>query len=86
MDVMLFCLTHPRWEFLFQPRAAAYLNLIEPWWKVLRSLGLKGKRFENWADVCRAVRDATEYWNGHRHPLRGVLVAGIVVVLTVTMA
>ena len=68
MDVMLFCLTHPRWEFLFQPRVAAYLNLIEPWWKVLRSLGLKGKRFESWADLCRAVRGATEYWNGHRHP------------------
>jgi len=68
MDVMLFCLTHPRWEFLFQPRAAAYLNLIEPWWKVLRSLALKGKRFENWADVCRAVSAATQYWHAHRHP------------------
>jgi DDE superfamily endonuclease len=68
MDAMLFCLTHPRWEFLFQPRAAAYLNLIEPWWKTLRSLGLKGKRFESWADVCRAVHAATEYWNAHRHP------------------
>jgi hypothetical protein len=68
MDVMLFCLTHPRWEFLFQPRAAAYLNLIEPWWKVLRSLALKGKRFESWADVCQAVRAATEYWHAHRHP------------------
>lgn len=68
MDVMLFSLTHPRWEFLFQPKAAAYLNLIEPWWKVLRSLGLKGKRFETWADVCTAVRGATAYWNAHRHP------------------
>lgn len=37
-DVLLFSLTHPRWEFVFQPKYAAYLNLIEPWWKVLRSL------------------------------------------------
>jgi hypothetical protein len=37
---------HPRWEFVFQPTYAAYLNLIEPWWKVLRSLALKGRRFE----------------------------------------
>ena len=41
-DVLLFSLTHPRWEFVFQPKYAAYLNLIEPWWKVLRSLALTG--------------------------------------------
>ena len=34
MDVLLFALAHPRWEFVFQPKYAAYLNLIEPWWKV----------------------------------------------------
>jgi hypothetical protein len=45
-DVLLFGLLHPRWEFVFQPKYAAYLNLIEPWWKVLRSLALKGRRFE----------------------------------------
>ena len=48
-DVLLFSLLHPRWEFVFQPKYAAYLNLIEPWWKVLRSLALKGRRFESWA-------------------------------------
>jgi hypothetical protein len=67
-DVLLFSLAHPRWEFVFQPRYAAYLNLIEPWWKVLRSLALKGRRFETWAEVCEAVRCATSYWNAHRHP------------------
>jgi len=46
-DVLLFSLAHPRWEFVFQPKYAAYLNLIEPWWKVLRSLALKGHHFEN---------------------------------------
>lgn len=67
-DVLLFCLAHPRWEFVFQPEYAAYLNLIEPWWKVLRSLALKGRRFETWEEVCRAVAEATAYWNNHRHP------------------
>ena len=47
-DVLLFGLLHPRWEFVFQPPYAAYLNLIEPWWKVLRSLALKGRRFDAW--------------------------------------
>lgn len=69
-DVLLFVLAHERWEFVFQPKYAAYLNLIEPWWKVLRSLALKGRRFESWDDICTAVRQATAYWNRHRHPFR----------------
>src|SRR5262249_60776853 len=36
-DALLFSLAHPRWEFVFQPTYAAYLNLIEPWVKGLRS-------------------------------------------------
>jgi transposase len=67
-DVLLFALGHPRWEFVFQPKSAADLNLIEPWWKVLRSLALKGRRFESWEEVCRAVEAATVYWDRHRHP------------------
>ena len=67
-DVLLFSLAHPRWEFVFQPTYAAYLNLIEPWWKILRSLALKGHRFETWAEICRAVERATGYWNAHKHP------------------
>ena len=67
-DVLLFALAHPRWEFVFQPKYAAYLNLIEPWWKILRSLALKGRRFETWDEVCQAIREATAYWNAHRHP------------------
>src|SRR3712207_48425 len=35
-----FSLLHPRWEFVFQPTYAAYLTLIEPWWKALKSLAL----------------------------------------------
>ena len=67
-DVLLFSLAYPRWEFVFQPIYAAYLNLIEPWWKVLRSLALKGRRFETWDQVCQAIAAATAYWNAHRHP------------------
>ena len=67
-DVLLFMLAHPRWEMVFQPKYAAYLNLIEPWWKVLRSLALKGRRFEAWTEIEAAVERATAYWNAHRHP------------------
>jgi transposase len=67
-DVLLFALAHPRWEFVFQPKYAAYLNLIEPWWKVLRSLALAGRRFETWDDLWQAVEKATAYWDAHKHP------------------
>jgi len=67
-DLLLFMIHHPRWEFVYQPTYAAYLNLIEPWWKVLRSLALKGKRFENWQEIVEAVKKATAYWNNHKHP------------------
>ncbi len=67
-DVLLFVLAHPRWEMVFQPKYAAYLNLIEPWWKILRSLALAGRRFENWDEIIDALHRSTVYWNAHRHP------------------
>ena len=67
-DVLLFSLAHPRWEFVFQPKYAADLNLIESWWKILRSLALKGRRFQTWAEVEQAVVEATAYWNAHKPP------------------
>jgi transposase len=67
-DVLLFILAHPRWEFVFQSTYAAYLNLIEPWWKTLRSLALKGRRFKTWDQMVTAVANATAEWNAHRHP------------------
>jgi len=67
-DVLLFMLAHPRWEMVFQPKYAAYLNLIEPWWKILRSLALAGRRFETWDEVAEAVARATGYWNAHKPP------------------
>lgn len=57
-DGLLVSLHHPRWEFVLQPTYAAYLNLIEPWWTILRSLALKGRRFETWDELCEAVKQA----------------------------
>ncbi|MBI3973670.1 MAG: transposase [Chloroflexi bacterium] len=70
IDMLLFALARPQWEFVFQPTYAASRNLIEPWWKVPRSLALKGRRFETWVDIVRAVAAATAYWNAHKHPFR----------------
>jgi hypothetical protein len=35
---------------------------------VLRSLALKGRQFETWAEIEQAVERATAYWNEHKHP------------------
>lgn len=67
-DVLRFNLAHPRWEFVFQPRRAASLHLIEPWWKMLKSLALKGRRLETWPEVEAAVAQGCAYWNAHKHP------------------
>ena len=68
MDVRLWALAHERVEFLFQPVYAPWLNLIEPWWKTLRSLALKGRVFATLQAVTDAIQLATDYWNAYRHP------------------
>lgn len=52
----------------FLPKYACWLNLIEPWWKQLRSLALKGRRFESQEELIEALVAALAYWNHHRHP------------------
>lgn len=68
LDVLLWALAHPRVSFLFQPTYAPWLNLIEPWWKTLRSLALKGRCFASADQITQAIARATHYWNAHRHP------------------
>ncbi len=67
-DVLLFNAAHPRWEFVFQPKYAAYPNPIEPWWNTLRSLALAGRFFETWDEIEDAISRAVDYWNARRHP------------------
>ena len=50
------------------PKYAPWLNLIEPWWKQLRGLALKGRRFESAEQIEQALHAALEYWNARCHP------------------
>jgi len=68
LAVQLWALAHERVRFLFQPTYAPWLNLIEPWWKTLKSLALKGCRFETMEAVRSSIVKSTDYWNCHRHP------------------
>ena len=76
-DVLLFLLAHPRWEMVFQPKYAAYLNLIEPWWKILRSLALAGRRFETWTRSPRRSTARRSIGMRIAIPLSGATAAGI---------
>lgn len=50
------------------PKYAPWLNLIEPWWKQLRSLALKGWRFEGVKALKEKLQAALAYWNEHAYP------------------
>jgi transposase len=58
----------PEIQLQFIPKYACWLNLIEPWWKNLRSLALKGRRFEGQDELTHALNAALDYWNAHAHP------------------
>jgi transposase len=61
-------LAWPEVQLLLLPKYACWRNLIEPWWKQLRSLALKGRRFGRINEVIEAIVQATMYWNAHRYP------------------
>ncbi len=57
-DVPLYSAAHPHGAFVLQPVYAAYLNPIERWCRVPRSLALNGRRFESWVEVSAAAAGA----------------------------
>jgi hypothetical protein len=61
-------IARPEVELLCLPTYACWLNLIEPWWKQLRSLALKGRWFADVGESIAAVVQATGYWNQHCYP------------------
>ena len=69
-EVKLALTAWPEIQIQFIPKYACWLNLIEPWWKQLKSLAIKGKRFETIEELIWALNQALEYWNAQRHPYR----------------
>ena len=67
-DTQTALLAWPEVRLLLLPKYACWLNLLEPWWKQLRSLALKGRRLERLDEVIEAIVQATAYWNAHRYP------------------
>lgn len=67
-EVRLALASRPEIQIQFLPKYACWLNLIEPWWKQLKSLALKGRRFENLEQLTQALEAGLAYWNDHCHP------------------
>lgn len=67
-DVRTAQVAWPELTLQFLPKYAAWLNLIEPWWKQLKRLALHGRRFESLDELEAALHAALAYWNQHRHP------------------
>ena len=68
---LLWNMGHPRFYFHFLPKGAAWLNLIEGWWRILRHhRALDGRNFQSLQEVRQAFRTALAGWNAAPAPFR----------------
>lgn len=67
-DVKTALLACPEIQIQFLPKYASWLNLVEPGWKQLKSLVLKGRCFETTQELQNALEGVHRYWMRHRRP------------------
>jgi hypothetical protein len=68
VDTMLWNWGHPRFHFVPLPKAAAWLNLIEGFWKILRQRALAGRACTSTDAVEQAVHAGVSDWNRQPTP------------------
>ncbi|MBA3703021.1 MAG: IS630 family transposase [Rubrobacteraceae bacterium] len=59
---------HPRIDHAFIPKGAAWLNLIEAWWRLFRRQALAGVDFADGYEIDKATRVATRQLNRKATP------------------
>jgi transposase len=59
---------HPRIEHAFIPKGAAWLNLIEGWWRIFRRQAFAGQSFADSYEIDLATRVATRQLNRKASP------------------
>lgn len=59
---------HPRFQHAFIPVGAAWLNLIEGWWRVFRRKAFAGESLADADDIAYVTRTATTQINRHAQP------------------
>ncbi len=65
---MLWNWGHPRFHFVPLPKRAAWLNLIEGFWKILRQRALAGRICSTTDDVDQALQTGVADWNRRPTP------------------
>lgn len=68
MDTMLWNWGHPRFHFVPLPKRAAWLNLIEGFWKILRQRALAGRACSSTAVIDQALQAGVADWNQRPTP------------------
>ena len=68
VETMLWNWGHPRFHFVPLPKAAAWLNLIEGFWKVLGQRALAGRHCTSTDDIDRALHAGVCDWNRQPTP------------------
>jgi transposase len=59
---------HPRIQQVFIPKRAAWLNLQEGWWRLLRREALAGQTFVDYDEIAHATSVATRQLNQRAQP------------------
>lgn len=68
LDTMLWNWGHARFHFVPLPKAAAWLNLIEGFWKILKQRALAGRACPTVANVEAALQAGVADWNRRPTP------------------
>jgi len=61
-------ITHPRIQHAFIPVGAAWLNLIEGWWRIFRRKAFAGQSLADRHDIAYVAAIATARLNRHASP------------------
>lgn len=70
VETLLWNFGHPRFYFHFLPTGAAWLNLIEGWWRIIGHRALDGHNFQDTGEVARAFDATLAGWNEKPTPFR----------------
>jgi hypothetical protein len=68
IETILWNWGHPCFHFVPLPKAAAWLNLIEGFWKILRQRALAGRSCTSTEEVVEALEADVADWNRHPTP------------------
>jgi hypothetical protein len=71
IETMLRNWGHPRFHFVPLPKRAAWLNLIEGFWKILTQRAVPGRRCRSAGGVTAALTAAAADWNAQPTPFLG---------------